>query len=117
MNKITFEAYTRPNGHNEFKEWLVRLPEKDQKKLLAVILEAQQQGLVVAQRMQWVKKIDTNLFELRSKVGSNIQRVLYFHVKDGRFIITHGFTKKTRTTPVREKQHALEIRREWFEND
>ncbi|HAQ7055824.1 TPA: type II toxin-antitoxin system RelE/ParE family toxin, partial [Enterococcus faecium] len=71
----------------------------------------------VAQRLKWVKKLDTNLYELRSKVGSNIQRAIYFHVVNGRYVITHGFTKKTEKTPISELKHAKELREEWFTND
>lgn len=49
------------------------------------------------------QKLETNLYELRSKVSSNIQRVFYFHVVDNRYVITHGFTKKTDKTPENEK--------------
>lgn len=59
---------------------------------------------------QWVKKLESNLFELRSKVGSNIQRAIYFHVVGDRYIITHGFTKKTQKTPEPEKKRARETR-------
>ena len=37
MDKPKFEFYERPNGHNEFIEFFEQLPEKDQKKMLAVI--------------------------------------------------------------------------------
>jgi phage-related protein len=50
--------------------------------------------------MKWLKKLDTNLYEIRSKVGSNIQRGIYFHWEDNKFINTHGFTKKTDKTPT-----------------
>ncbi|KRM37908.1 hypothetical protein FD47_GL000390 [Lentilactobacillus parafarraginis DSM 18390 = JCM 14109] len=83
MEKPEFETYKRPNGHDEFDEWLQQLPIKDRAKLLQVITDTQDQGLLVAQRMTWVKKIASakNVYELRSKVSSNIQRALYFHVK------------------------------------
>ncbi|HIF1060037.1 TPA: type II toxin-antitoxin system RelE/ParE family toxin, partial [Enterococcus faecium] len=49
--------------------------------------------------------------------GSNIQRAIYFHVVNGRYVITHGFTKKTEKTPISELKHAKELREEWFTND
>jgi len=95
MKKPKFEFYTRLNGHTEFLEFLQSLPTKDKQKLLAVISIIQEHGLMIAQRMEWVKKLDSDIFEIRSKVSSNIQRALYFHVVDDRYIITHGFTKKS----------------------
>lgn len=115
MEKIAFESYSR-NGRDEFREWLATLPIKDRAKLLRTIEETEENGMLVAQRLKWVKKLDNNLYELRSKVGSNIQRAIYFHVINGRYVITHGFTKKSEKTPVREIEHAKKIREEWFNN-
>lgn len=67
--------------------------------------------------MEWVKKIDNEIFEIRSKVSSNIQRALYFHVVGNRYIITHGFTKKTQKTPASEIKHAKELKKEFEENN
>ncbi|OTN83895.1 type II toxin-antitoxin system RelE/ParE family toxin [Enterococcus faecium] len=117
MDKPKFEFYERPNGYNEFMEFLEQLPEKDQDKLLAVIHNVQEQGMLVARKMKWVKKLEDNLFELRSELGNNIQRVLYFHWVDSRFIVTHGFSKKTQKTPLKEILRALEIRKEFEEEN
>jgi phage-related protein len=118
MKKPEFESYERPNGHDEFDEWLQGLPIKDRAKILQVIRATEENGLLVAQRMLWVKKItsEKNLYELRSVQSNNIQRALYFHVEDSRYVITHGFTKKTQKTPPNEIQHALDLREEWKEN-
>ena len=40
--------------------------------------------------MKWVKKLDNNLYEIRSKFGSNIQRAIYFQKVNNEYIITHG---------------------------
>ncbi|MFC6164818.1 type II toxin-antitoxin system RelE/ParE family toxin [Lactiplantibacillus dongliensis] len=114
MKKPAFEFYQRPNGHTEFIEFLQTLPEKDRAKLVANIANVQDQGLIVARKMKWIKRIDDNLFELRSKTGNNIQRGLNFHVTGTNYQITHGFTKKTQKTPSHEIQHALEIRAEYW---
>jgi len=53
--------------------------------------------------------------EIRLKYPNSIQRALYFHVINNRYIITHGFTKKTQKTPKREIIHAKQIRREFEE--
>ncbi|QVI35035.1 addiction module toxin RelE [Lacticaseibacillus chiayiensis] len=117
MNNPKFESYKRPNGHDEFKEWLYALPEKDAAKLLRVIEETEKNGMLVAQRLNWAKKISSNLYEIRNNVASKIQRTLYFHVTDNRYIITHGFTKKTNQTPTAEKKHAEELRKEWYAHE
>nr|WP_268802122.1 type II toxin-antitoxin system RelE/ParE family toxin [Pilibacter termitis] len=71
-------------------------------------------GLEVAKRQEWIKKIEDNLFELRSKHGSDIQRGLYFKYENGRFIVTHGFSKKTDKTPKREIERAKNLRKNFY---
>ena len=63
--------------------------------MLAVIEKTENRGMSIAARNKGVKKIENNLYELRLKVSSTIQRVFYFYVIDNRYVITHGFTKKT----------------------
>ncbi|MFC6180543.1 type II toxin-antitoxin system RelE/ParE family toxin [Lactiplantibacillus daowaiensis] len=41
-------------------------------------------------------KTDPNLFEIRSKQSTNIQRVIYFHFFENHYVITHAFTKNHR---------------------
>ena len=53
--------------------------------------------------------------EICLKCPNSIQKALYFHVINNRYIITHGFTKKTQKTPKREIIHAKQIRREFEE--
>lgn len=117
MEKPKFEFYERPNGHNEFLEFLENLPQKDQAKLMAVIYKVQIHGLLTAIKMKWVKKVDDNIFELRSEVGNNIQRALYFYWNGDRYIITHEFSKKTQKTPRKEILHALAIYKEFEEEN
>ncbi|MCH4169732.1 MAG: type II toxin-antitoxin system RelE/ParE family toxin [Lactobacillus sp.] len=117
MNKLEFETYRRPNGHDEFLEWIETLPTKDSAKMLRVINETEENGMLIAQRLRWVRKLDTNLYELRSKVGSNIQRAIYFHVEGERYVITHGFTKKGDKTPPGQIRHGKALRKEWLDNE
>ena len=114
MEKPKFEFYTRPNGHNEFLEFYNTLPYKDRRKLMATIEIIEKEGMIVAFQLELVKKIDYEIYEIRSKISSNIQRVLYFH-NNNKYIVTHGFTKKTQKTPVREIQHAKMIKAEYEE--
>ena len=67
MKKPKFEFYTRPNGRMEFQEFLDKLPKKDKEKLLTVIASIQEYGLLISQRMEWVKKLDDDIFETFSQ--------------------------------------------------
>ena len=122
FKKPKFEFYTRPNGINEFIEFC-RLWYRDALILKKMIklgpaynaqVSTAEVGLLVAQRMEWIKKVDNDIFEIRSKVSSNIQRALYFHVTDERYIITHGFTKKTQKTPTNEIIKAKKYRADYL---
>ena len=86
----------------------------DSDKMFSLIHKIQDSGLLVAQYMQWVKKVDKNLYEIRLKCPNSIQRALYFHVINNRYIITHGFTKKTQKTPPKEIAKAEDIRKAYF---
>jgi hypothetical protein len=96
-------------------EFYNNLPLKDQQKLLATINRIEKDGLLIAQRLELVKKLDYEIYEIRSKHSNNIQRALYFHVNHNKYIVTHGFTKKTQKTPSREIQRAKVIKKEYEE--
>lgn len=115
MEKPKFISYTRPNGHNEFEEFYNSLPVKDRNKLRATIEMIEEAGIQAAIQLEWVKKLDSEINEIRSKVSSNIQRALYFHVKNNQYIITHGFTKKMQKTPIKEIERAKQIKYEFEE--
>jgi len=95
---------------NEFIQFLENLPKKDRQKLIALIKTIEEHGITTASQMQWIKKLEKDLYEIRSKQGSDIQRAIYFQIKDDYYYITHGFTKKTQKTPKREINKARNIR-------
>ena len=115
MEKPKFISYTRPNGRNEFEEFYNSLPTKDRNKLRATIDMIEKAGIQPAIRLEWVKKLNSEIYEIRSKISSNIQRALYFHIKNNQYIITHGFTKKTQKTPIKEIIRAKQIKQEFEE--
>jgi len=112
MGSVKFKYYDQ----SEFAEYLAALPKGDAQKLVQTILLIEKYGLETAKRMQWVKKLERNLYEIRSKFGSNIQRVIYFKAYEDGFIITHGFTKKTDRTPEREKRRGRQLRKFYLEH-
>ena len=60
------------------------------------------------------KSLGDDLFELRH-VGNLNTRLLYFFMKGRRIILLHGFRKKTRALPLRERQVALRRKRDWLD--
>lgn len=114
MNKVEF-VFLELNGKNETIDFLNSLTSDDRKKLISIINKIREYGIPIASRMKWTKKLDRNIFEIRSQFGSNIQRCLYFHDVNNTYIITHGFTKKTDKTPKREIRHANELMERYME--
>ena len=51
---------------------------------------------------------------MRAQVGTDISRVLYFFIVGNSAILTHGFIKKTDTTPLSEIEKAKEYRSEYL---
>ena len=82
---------------------------------MATIEIIEKKGMIIAFQLELVKKLDYEIYEIRSKISTHIQRVLYFHKDSNKYIVTHGFTKKTQKTPVREIQHAKTIKAEYEE--
>ena len=113
MKKLEFDYY----DWNEFKHFLDQLPDKDAAKLIATIQNIELNGLIIAERQLWVKKLEDNLYEIRSKRASNIQRALYFQVRGSQYLITNAFTKKTSKTPASEKQLARKRRQQYLEKE
>ncbi len=74
-------------------------------------------GLHVAERQKWTKKLEKNLYEIRSKWASNIQRAIYFQSKDNKYIITNGFIKKSQKTPASEKKIVRDRRTLYFKKE
>jgi len=111
-----FSVYTDPRKSvSEFETFLSSLPEKDRIKLLQIIRNIEEHGMLIAMRQEWVKRLDDEIFEIRSKVATNIQRALYFQKVDQNYIITHGFTKKTQKTPPNEIKYAHAIMKKYLE--
>jgi phage-related protein len=114
MKRLTFDWIRRPDGTSEFREYMDSLPPKDRAKLSAVIAKTEDNGMEIAKKAKWVKKLRDGIFELRSKQGNNIQRALYFHEHGTKHVVTHGFTKKTDEVPLREIEHSRKLRDEYL---
>ena len=60
------------------------------------------------------KHLEDGIFELRSKVGTNIVRILYFFEENRIIIATNGFVKKQQKTPKSEIELAKRRRKDYF---
>ena len=101
--------YQRENGKVPVKEFLFSLPAKLRAKAFRDIELLQQYGDSL--REPYVKAIKgkkyKGLYELRIKYGNDIARIFYFTYINNRYVLLHGFIKKTMVTPPREIEKAL----------
>lgn len=94
MKKYNFDVYEKENGEAPFLEYLDSLDVKSRAKVLRAITIVEDFG--VHSPPGYIDHLDDGIYELRVKFSSNIFRCLYFHFSHNKYIITHGFTKKTK---------------------
>lgn len=95
LNVVFFRTDT---GTEPARKWLKSLPEAH-KKAIGEDIKTVQFGWPLG--MPLVEKIESYLWEVRSKIPDGIARVL-FTVDGQTMILLHGFIKKTRKIPLAE---------------
>jgi phage-related protein len=111
--EFTIEFYETSAGRCPVREFIDELKESNADDFAAVLA-----GLTKLRKREYhrpplSKPVGDDLFELRH-VGKLSTRVLYFFVKGRRIILVHGIRKKTRALPARDRQIALERKRNWI---
>ncbi len=112
MQKYEVLFYDLSDGTEPAKEFLLGLDNKMRAKMARTIVLLGSYGPEL--REPYSKSLGDGIFELRSKVGSDISRILYFFVVGRRIILTNGFVKKTQKTPARELERAKRCRAEFL---
>ena len=106
------EFYETEQGIQPAKEFLLSLDTKMRAKMVNTISILQDNGYEL--REPYSKYLSEGIFELRSRVGSDITRVLYFFYVDSRIVLTNGFIKKTNKTPIKEIEKAKKYRADYL---
>ena len=112
MIEIIF--YDTEDGKCPVQDYLDSL-ERDEPKLLSKtlrsidLLETNGHNL----RGPYSEPLEKGIFELSTKQGSDITRVLYFFFVGYKAILTNGFTKKTKKTPKSEIELALKYKADY----
>ena len=114
-SKWIVENYKKEDGNEPVEDFLDSLNTKDEVKMLRCIQLLEEFGIKIPK--PHFDYLGDGLYELRSKVSTNINRIIYFHYENGRFILLHGFTKKTQTTPVREIARAKAYRDDFLKRN
>lgn len=100
MQEYEIEFYDKADGSEPVKEFILSLDKKMQAKVLRTVALLREEGPCL--REPYSKALDDGIFEIRTKFGSDITRVLYFFVVGKKVILTNGFIKKTQKTPASE---------------
>lgn len=86
------------SGAEPVRDWLLELDRKD-RKTIGEDIKTVQFGWPLG--MPLVRKLEPDLWEVRSRLDRGITRVL-FAVQSNAMILLHGFVKKSQKTPVAE---------------
>lgn len=97
---------------DEASEFLRSLPEKPRKKILYNILRVERGEI----DKELFEKLNDHIWEFRTLFNNVKYRLLSFWDTENKALIvaTHGFTKKTQKTPLKEIAKAEDIRKEYF---
>lgn len=106
------DYYALPDGRMPVREYIDSLDAKLASKTLRSIGLLESCGHMIGEPES--KHLGDGIFELRTVMGSNAGRVLYFFVVDDRAVLTHGFVKKARKTPRGEIEHAKRYRADYL---
>jgi len=98
------EFYRDVAGKEPLTEFLNGLPVKTRAKVVRLIELLADQGVLLKE--PYTRQIRGKIRELRVKDHLGHVRVLYFTVTGRRFVLLHGFLKKTDKTPEREIELA-----------
>lgn len=112
MQEFQIEFYEMSDGTEPAKEFILSLDTKMRAKVLRTVLLLGDSG--PALREPYSKPLDDGIFEIRTKFGSDITRVLYFFVVGKKVILTNGFIKKSQKTPRAEIELAKKYRADYF---
>jgi phage-related protein len=110
-DEFKVEFYETSDGKCPFLDFLSTLDVKLRAKVFRDLGLLQKNGNDLG--MPFSKFLDDGIFELRTKLGSNNVRVLYFFIYGKTIIVTNGFKKKTQKTPIGEIQLAQKYRNEY----
>lgn len=110
---VTFEFYQSPSGNPVVYDWFLEQEAKVQARFAQIFDLLQDKGTSVG--MPYVRPIvNTKLYEIRVEQSTNIYRIFYFAYTGRRFILLHGFQKKTQKTPKKEIELAEKRRKEFL---
>ena len=108
---FSIDYYEDGRGNKPAQEFIDSLDAKMKAKVFGRLELLEEHGSRLG--MPFSRHLEDGIFELRTVMGNNITRILYFFVIGEHIILTHGFVKKTQKTPSQEIKRAKRIREDW----
>lgn len=112
MDEFEIEFYQKANGEYPALDFINAQPTKMKTKIYRKVQLLKEVGNAL--REPDSKFLGDGIFELRTKQGSDITRVLYFFFVGKRIVLTNGFVKKTDKTPRNEIEKALKYQEDYI---
>jgi phage-related protein len=95
--------YCTASGREPVREWLKSLP-AEERKIIGEDIKTVQFGFPLG--MPLVRKLQPNLWEVRSMLQNRIARTL-FTLHEDDIVLLHGFIKKSQKTPAEDLELAM----------
>lgn len=97
--------YRSPLGREPVREWLSnpKQVKPEDKKTIGEDIKTVQFGWPIG--MPIVRKLENDLWEVRSNISVGISRVL-FTIQENIMVLLHGFVKKEQKTPLEDLEIA-----------
>ena len=113
MSNFSVDFYKDDDGTKPVGIFIRSLEVRMKAKVVADLHLLEEYGNMAREPLS--KHLDDGIFEIRSKTGSNIVRILYFFDGDRIIIATNGFVKKRQKTPGSEIELAKKRRGKYLE--
>lgn len=112
MDIYQIELYETAEGNCPVKDFLDSLPTKISAKIDRDIGILQEFNVKLREPL--VKPLENGIFELRTQVGNDNVRTLYFFFDGKKIVLTNGFIKKTPKTPRKHIDKAIEYKKDYL---
>lgn len=108
----TIEFFKTKSGKSPVKEFLDSLNSRQAANIIEAMELLKNFGFQLKE--PYIKFVGDKLYELRVKDPDGIYRVLYFAASGKRFVMVHGFIKKTQKLPAKELAKAKKRMKEYL---
>lgn len=106
---LSVKFFRTDSGREPVRDWLKNDLTPEDRRAIGADIKTAQFGWPIG--MPVVRKIETSLWEVRSRIKDGIART-FFTVVGSEMVLLHGFVKKSQQTPRAELQTARNRLRE-----